>query len=303
MKFNFFFSHAMLISSICSFLPLAALESDSSLINKWTNISSLESMYAEEDLSECPLFVGGFINFGFWKEILDPHLDQKNFVLSYEERLLSEKNLYRKLMQESQVSTTDFVIEIGCGLGLGSSLIADEFHPKHIVGIDISLAQVERAKALNKKNIDNGLVSFCLGSAEKIPFESAVADIVYSVEAPQHFSSFSEFTREAHRVLKDKGCLALTTFFGVTSDSENQAKPLIQTVEDGIDHIIPISEVEKILRDAGFSKIEIKSIGNHVWKGFDKWISQTELRDTWDKNWYDCYQSNIIDYYVVIARK
>ncbi len=58
-----------------------------------------------------------------------------------------------------------------------------------------------------------------------------------------------------------------------------------------------------LLEKTGFGKIKVKSIGDYVWKGFDKWISQGEYDETWDRNWLKGYQSGYFDYYVITAEK
>ena len=58
-----------------------------------------------------------------------------------------------------------------------------------------------------------------------------------------------------------------------------------------------------MLEDAGFKNIAIESIGQHVWVGFDQWISQSELNDTWNRNWLKAYQEHLLDYYEITAEK
>jgi len=70
----------------------------------------------EDGLHHLSMFVGGYINFGFWN-----HAD--NAVLSRSQRLESERNLYRLVGAEINLSNCDKVLEIGCGLGCGTTLL------------------------------------------------------------------------------------------------------------------------------------------------------------------------------------
>lgn len=259
----------------------------------------IEKMYGIDDLSKRSLFSGGFINFGYWEKI------KKDQPISESERTESQKNLYRHLAKKIGISNKDQVLEVACGLGFGSSLILSEFSPKEIKAIDISKAQIERAKRLNQKPSNNGTkLDFQIGEAEKIPFEDQSFEKVFSIEAAQHFISVELFIKESYRVLKPKGKFAVTTFFGTSKDAEKKTSPLINTVNDGVDQLTPISDIKEMLENAGFQNIQIESIGKHVWQGFDKWISQqSEFKDTWRKNWYKAYQDNLLDYYEVTAEK
>lgn len=260
---------------------------------------TMEKMYDDYDLSKWSLFSGGFINFGYWEKI------KKDQPISESQRTESEKNLYRHVAKKIGISKEDKVLEVACGLGLGSSLILSEFSPTEIKAIDISNTQIERAKTLNQKIIKKSKkLDFQIGKAEKIPFQDQSFEKVFSIEAVQHFSSVESFIKESYRILKPKGKIAVATFFATDKDAQKKASLLIKTVNDGIDHLIPISDVRKMLEDAGFKNIKIESIGKNVWQGFDKWVSQqSEFKDTWNRNWYTAYQDNLVDYYEITAEK
>lgn len=260
-------------------------------------VDSIEQMYSSYDLSKWSLFTGGYTNFGYWKTV------NKNGVISVYERLESEKNLYRLVLEKIGISNQDTVLEVACGMGVGSALIVEEFCPQSIQAIDFCVAQVERAKTLNKKFIENKKLDFQVGFAEKIPFDSEHFDIVFSIESAQHFSSIDSFIKESYRVLKPGGRLALATFFATIQESSEAAASMIKTVKDDIDRLIPIEDVLKMLQENGFKNIKIESIGKNVWPHFDKWVSQSEFKDTWNRNWNKAYEQNLIDYYVITAKK
>ena len=71
-------------------------KTDYSLEKEFSNI---ETMYGSADLSTCSLFAGGYINFGYWKNI---NLLKK---ISESERILSEKNLYNFQLTEQLFKT------------------------------------------------------------------------------------------------------------------------------------------------------------------------------------------------------
>ncbi|MCI5052299.1 MAG: class I SAM-dependent methyltransferase [Simkaniaceae bacterium] len=264
----------------------------------WVNPKTVAEMYDEFDLSTCPLFTGGFINFGYWS------LDQdSNAYITEANRLESEKNLYLKVAQSLSLSNADSVLEVGCGLGLGASMIVEQFKPEVYCGVDASKQQIMKSESLNESMIEAGNLSFKQGLAENLPFESNQFSKVLSVEAAQHFTSFSPFCNESFRVLKPGGRLVVSTFFGSEGDSLARVIPMIKTFEEGIDQLHNIEMVKNQLIEAGFVNIRVESIGKNVWPYFDQWISQTDHKETWDRNWLKAYESGILDYYIVIADK
>lgn len=264
-----------------------------------TRVQSIKQMYDEYEIGAWSLFAGGFINFGYWDKSLKnkPRLSERD-------RVESEKNLYRAVLNKLNISHQDSILEVASGLGYGSSLTLKEYSPKRVDGIDFAQAQVDRSNKLHQSIIrSSDRISFRLGTAEHIPFELEEFDKVFSIEALQHFSSYDAFFEESLRVLKPNGQIAFATFFATDRSKVEEAKTMIKTTENDIDKLIPIDEIHSSLKKAGFQKIKIESIGDHVWPLFDKWIAQTEFKDTWNRNWYRSYQQRLVDYYIVTADK
>ncbi|XP_038643818.1 putative methyltransferase DDB_G0268948 [Scyliorhinus canicula] len=93
-------------------------------------------------------------------------------------------------------------VDIGCGSGQSTRGLASYFDK--VVGIDMSEAQIEEAKKVDGP--DN--VSYRQGLAEDLEFEDGSVDLVTS-GAAAHWFNMEKFMKEAERVLKPKGCVAL----------------------------------------------------------------------------------------------
>jgi ubiquinone/menaquinone biosynthesis C-methylase UbiE len=262
------------------------------------NYTSVNNMYGDDDLSSCPLFKGGYINFGYWQGM------SPSGVLTEDDRIQSEKNLYHQIFNRASLNSSDNGLEVGSGLGFGCALANTEYHVKKFTGLDLSSRQLTRAKEIHEpllKTTDR--IQFVQGSAENMPLASNSFSKVVSVEAAQHFRNVDAFLSEAHRVLTPDGKLAITTFFAPSQSAVDQLKELIPTIRDGIDNVVSIDHISSSLKKLGFKTITCESIGEHVWPGFDRWIGQTELRDTWNKNWLKAFKENLIDYYIITATK
>lgn len=262
------------------------------------NYTSVNNMYGDDDLSSCPLFKGGYINFGYWQGM--SLLGE----LTEDDRLQSEKNLYHQIFRRVSLNSKDKGLEVGSGLGFGCALASTEYHAEEFTGLDLSAEQLTRAKKVHEPLLKaTDRIQFVQGSAENMPLASNSFSKVVSVEAAQHFGNVDAFLSEAHRVLTPDGKLAITTFFALSEPAINRLKELIPTIRDGIDNVVSVDHISSSLEKLGFRTISCESIGEHVWPGFDKWIGQTELRDTWNKNWLKAFKENLVDYYIITATK
>ncbi|XP_054471874.1 putative methyltransferase DDB_G0268948 [Anoplopoma fimbria] len=99
----------------------------------------------------------------------------------------------------------ELAVDVGCGSGQGTLLLAKHF--ASVVGTDVSSAQLEMA--LQHAKEPNITYRQCV--AEELPFADSSVDLVTAMSA-FHWFDRPHFLREAHRVLKPLGCLALLNY-------------------------------------------------------------------------------------------
>lgn len=263
-----------------------------------TSARDVKNLYDDLDLSNCELFAGGYTNFGFWK-----NLNYKGQITA-SVRCLSSRQLYIESLNQLKIDRQDVVLEVGCGLGSGLILIAEQFSPKYAIGVDASLEQLNRANQLYGSYLSTRKDSIKLAqmSAESLSFKDNTISKIVSVEAVQHFSDFKSFIDSMYRVLKKGGRVVISAFFFLREPplGFNDHFP---TFADGIDRVIMESEFRACLIERGFKNVSARSIGKHVWEGFDKWIRQTIYKDTWDRNWLIAFHQGILDYFIIDAEK
>jgi cyclopropane fatty-acyl-phospholipid synthase-like methyltransferase len=256
------------------------------------------AMYGADDLGSMAIFSGNYINFGYWQDFIPGRI-------SVEERTESQANLYRTVLRRLEIDPTDVVLELGCGIAVGTALALREFGPSAIYGLDLSHDQLDRAtrvvSELSAQESDRLVLQ--QGSALKLPYAAETFDKCYSVEAAQHFEDLAVFASETHRVLKSGGRLAVATFFMTRPTATDELRNLIETIDSGIDVVAAIDSFCDDLLAAGFVDVAVESIGEHVWQGFDAWIAQTEFKDSWGRNWLKAYHRGLIDYHLVTADK
>ncbi|NUQ89480.1 MAG: class I SAM-dependent methyltransferase [Glycomyces artemisiae] len=253
-------------------------------------------MYGELDLSSLSLFSGSFINYGYWGEVA-PGRD-----ITLAERTASQAELYRQTLARIPTPPGVQLLEIGCGIGVGTALVAREY-AAYVTGLDRSKAQLARAADANAEALErlSGRLSFQEGSATELPFPDDAFDGAYSVEALQHVDDLAAVAREARRVIRPGGHFAAATFFAPAGSGEGPLADLLETVASGVDVVHSLGAFTADLEQAGFADVAAESIGGHVWHQFDRWVAQTEYKDSWGRNLLRCYENGWLDYYVVTA--
>src|SRR6516164_10959163 len=102
----------------------------------------------------------------------------------------------------------DRVLDVGCGAGWASRLMAKEVangnKPGQVVGIDVADEMIRRARA---GSVDFDNVMFVVGSAQQIPWEENFFDKVLSVESFYYYADQERALAELFRVIAPKGKL------------------------------------------------------------------------------------------------
>lgn len=256
--------------------------------------------YGPADLSGVPVFAGGFINFGYWQAV------DLGGPLSQDDRIRSEQDLYRHVLDAARPGGAR-AVEIGCGLGLGCALALEEYGPAQVTGVDIHPQQLRRAAEANARLLttEPHRLRFVLGAAEDLPFGDGEFDVLYSVEAAQHFPGLSAFATEAARVLRPGGRVAVASFFTVdgTPAQAERLAGLLDSFASGLDIARPVSRLAEALAAAGLTDVRTRSIGAQVWPGWDAWLARLWAPGTWPRNFRTAWQEGALDYYVVTGTR
>lgn len=102
------------------------------------------------------------------------------------------------------------ILDFGCGDGPLSLFLAKEKRPRKILGVDISVTGIDRAKAslANIPFIEGINIDFALGSTERLPVPDQSFDTLLAFDCLEHVMSPGPILREWYRVLRPGGrCL------------------------------------------------------------------------------------------------
>lgn len=97
------------------------------------------------------------------------------------------------------------VLDIGCGAGYGSALLAK--NAAAVIACDIAPEAVEYARS--GSSLPN--VRYVLASCEAIPLVSAQTDLIVAFEVIEHVAGWRAFLAEARRLLAPRGMFLVST--------------------------------------------------------------------------------------------
>ena len=97
------------------------------------------------------------------------------------------------------------VLDIGCGAGYGTALLADK--SRTAMGIDLALDAIQYARAHYSKPH----LCFTTASATALPFANATFDFITAFEVIEHLENWDLMLTEARRVLRPGGLFLVST--------------------------------------------------------------------------------------------
>ena len=109
----------------------------------------------------------------------------------------------------------------------------------------------------NAENADYSNVEFRLGEIENLPVADAVVDVIISNCVINLSPEKAKVFDESFRVLKPNGRLAISDVIA-TAELPEKLKNDMNLLTGCISGASSITDIEKMLKDAGFDEIEIK---------------------------------------------
>ena len=156
------------------------------------------------------------------------------------------------------------ILDVGCGTGFLSELMLERFPEGRLYCLDIALPMLERLRDRLGDRV-YGLGADC----QRLPFADGAVELVGSNLTYQWVAPLREAFCEVFRVLADGGVFLFSTLgsrtFSELRASVSMAKAL--TGRDGLPPLMEFAGKEELilgLKDAGFSRIELKSVPTAV---------------------------------------
>jgi MPBQ/MSBQ methyltransferase len=184
----------------------------------------------------------GYFNFGYWGAGATSQREASEALVDQMVARIANK--------------TGRILDVACGLGGSTKRLTQTYAPEMITGINISGAQIADARALAPG------CTFEVMNAAKLDFPDNHFDAVICIEGACHFDTRDKFFKEAHRVLKPGGSLALADMlFHTRMFSEFGQVPRANMLAS-------IAEYHARLAAAGFVSVEVTDATEQCLGGF-----------------------------------
>jgi SAM-dependent methyltransferase len=141
------------------------------------------------------------------------------------------------------------VLDVGCGSGWASRLMAAKASNGRVVGIDIADEMVQLAAETSK---DFGNVEFKVATAEQLPFGDAEFTHVFSMESLYYYSNMIAALREIHRVMVQGGVFTTVIDLYLENAPSHQWIPTLKVPV----HLLGIPDYRSMFHEVGFVNVK-----------------------------------------------
>lgn len=145
------------------------------------------------------------------------------------------------------------VLDLGCGSGWATRLMAHDARAGRVVGIDISdeMVQLARESSASFSNVE-----FRVASAERLPFANSEFTHAFSMESLYYYEDMHSALKEIARVLDERG------IFVCVVDLYQENRPSHQWVEQlkVPVQLLSIAEYRSLFEKAGFTNVRDQRI-------------------------------------------
>jgi SAM-dependent methyltransferase len=141
------------------------------------------------------------------------------------------------------------VLDVGCGSGWATRLIAETAVNGRVVGIDISDEMIALAQSSSSafSNVD-----FKVASAETLPFNDGEFTHAFSMESLYYYSNMSTALNEIYRVLASRGRFVTVVDLYLENEPSHQWIPTLKVPVQ----VLGVADYHSLLNNAGFVNVK-----------------------------------------------
>jgi ubiquinone/menaquinone biosynthesis C-methylase UbiE len=209
-------------------------------------------------------------------KVWEPWLEKGDYQADFAMRRLNRQRFYQLIAR--YVKNNARVLEVGCGTGIDTNLLAAEFKQAKFYATDISAKGVLLANRISGQ-LGNG-ICFVQGDINRLHFKDGAFDVIFSQGVLEHFPEPVRVIKEQARVLKDEGVLIISVPQKYTAYTlMKKIKLYRKTWEWEWETEYSHRGLKKLGSECGLKEIE--AVGYQYWRSW--WEPAWVLRDFYDK--------------------
>jgi len=159
----------------------------------------------------------------------------------------------RPVLEMMQIARDENILDVGCGAGWLSRILARGVPEGRVVGMDISDEMIQRAREASVA-VEN--LVFVVGGVDEIPWESNFFSKAISVESSYYWPDPAKGLGEIYRVLSEGGSAWILINYYRDNLYCHQWGDLLNIPA----HLLSADEWAGLFRDAGFADVARKKI-------------------------------------------
>ncbi len=165
-------------------------------------------------------------------------------------------------LEMAKLSSSDTILDIGCGGGRTISMLAEKAPDGKVFGIDHSPDCVTWSTEYNQALVKEGRVEVIHASVEKTPFIDNFFNLVMAVETIYFWPDILDNFKEVLRILKPGGSFLVINEMYLSETFKERNEECMATERMTI---YSPEQLEQLLKDAGFTEILIDLVEKENW--------------------------------------